>query len=241
MALDDVVVDNDLKKIHNEINTLGNVRVVIAIGAVSALGFAVSAGLKFTPPQNSIESMHIAILVNWIWGVVLILNIASLAAWKRVRLYAAYLRFKDYSYWERDWHAFRFERVEDDKLNCFRNELRRIDVQGFGGVFIYARILICIQTYYMVWAATISVGEPLFINPLYSIVPIACSIALWLGFSYVFRESHNDEYGLEKKMIYIWCILLRKRHHSKKCGEHYCCECCVNPRLIHKLDSHSGR
>jgi hypothetical protein len=241
MGADNLVIDNDLKKIHNEINTLGNIRIVIAVGAVSAIGFAVSAGLKFSPPQNWIGMIYITVVVNWVWGVVLILCIASLAAWKRVRLYAAYMRFNEYSQWEEHWHAFRFGNIENKDFNQLRNKLRHIDVVGFGGIFIMAMALIFMQIIYMGLTIWVSSGEPFNMPLWYSAAPILCSLCLLFVFYRKLRDAHKDEYGLEEKITYIWCTVLRRRGHLKRCGNHVCCECCAEPSLIHDIDSHSGR
>jgi hypothetical protein len=227
----------DVTKIHNEINILVNIRMLVSLGVMPLAGLALMAWNSYKVPCNMVECFEILFKTVGYWLVVVALYFIFCAALTRIRLYAAYLRIKRASDWEEDWYKFRFCKLggTGDRL---RNSLGRVDLFGFASIFHLSFYCMVGQCVYMLWyiVRVFSIRPDLVcdggcfgvhLSLVFSLLPLfflAILCVIWVmltkRMANVMSETHENE------LIYIWCLALYGKG-KENCGDRPVCDNCA--------------
>lgn len=211
----------DAAKIHNEINLLGNVRLLVSLGMMPFAGLALTAWSSYSIPRSVTQCLEISFKAVGYWFVVVALYCIFCAAMTRIRLYAAYLRVKGLSCWEDDWCEFRFGEIRKEDIK-FRNNFLSVDMNGFASIFHVFFVLMLFQCGYMLcviykkinfvqlWCGKECLGQwKIF---LYSMVPVMVLVFIcvyfWKRTKMMKRIMSKDH---EIKLAYIWSYVLRDK------------------------------
>lgn len=219
MNFEEEKVKADITKVHSEINMLVNMRILIAIGGLSAILISINSWRDFLIPRTWAQSVKLSIAISSGWFIVLALQYASLNVWRKIRIYAAYLSFNNYSKWENDWRLFRFNQVDIPELKKFQQSILKADTSGFYSIFSAALILMIIQlafvfilcVYLYFWG--IETDE----DYLYCIPLVVICFILCIGSLILMRKFSKINKDFENKAKCLWCVALGE-YKKQICG-----------------------
>lgn len=154
------LIFQDVSKLHSEINQAVNHRFLLTAGAITAFAL-IFRYMLYVPSSENTEKGKEVISVATIDFTT---NIASYSAYLAVlallfyqsigirviiRTNSTYLRAKNYSDWENDWHKFRSR--DKSKTRIFRGVLSNADLIAHGSIFIGLSLLSLAVGFYLMY------------------------------------------------------------------------------------------